>query len=94
MLKEFFAVIGVLALTVFALALLFTGLNMLYDFIWDKRYEYTYKHRFDKSPTAKCYCIDCNHYDAGYCYFRPEKVTTVNSWFCSNASPKPRERVR
>ena len=93
MLKEFFAVIGVFTLAAFAFALLFNGLNMLYDFIWDKRYEYTYKHRFDKSPTAKCYCIDCKYYDAGYCYFRPDKVTTVNSWFCSNASPKPRERV-
>lgn len=94
MLKEFFAVIGVLTLAAFAFALLFNGLNMLWEFICDKRYEYTYKHRFDKSPTAKCYCIDCKYYDTGYCYFRPEKVTTVGNWFCSNASPKPRERVR
>ena len=33
MLKEFFAVIGVFTLAAFAFALLFNGLNMLYDFI-------------------------------------------------------------
>ena len=28
------------------------------------------KHRFDKPPTAKCYCIDCSSYDreTGKCY--------------------------
>lgn len=27
-----------------------------------QRYTYQYKHRFDKPPTAACYCKDCVHH--------------------------------
>ena len=32
------------------------------DYIGRKKYEYKRKHRFDKPPTAKCYCKDCRNF--------------------------------
>ena len=32
------------------------------DWIKYKKYEYKKKHRFNKPPTAKCYCKDCRNF--------------------------------
>lgn len=49
---------------------------------------YTIKHRFDKPPTAKCYCKDCTrHDDNGKCY-KFEGYYTADNWFCWDADPK------
>lgn len=37
--------------------------NWLRRSIGTAKYVYRCKHRFDKSPTAKCYCIDCTYYN-------------------------------
>lgn len=52
------------------------------------------KHRFDKPPTAKCYCIDC----ANKIYITSSKCNecpitgryVADEWFCSDARPKTR----
>lgn len=54
---------------------------------------YRYKHRFDKPPTAKCYCIDCRRHDndTKRCYrFKYESgyQCTADNWFCWDAEPK------
>ena len=54
-----------------------------------KRWEYKFKHRFDKKPVAKCYCKDCKYFEekAEKCtFFRNWYV--LDNWFCSNAKPK------
>lgn len=45
------------------------------------------KHRFNKPPTAKCYCIDCaRHSEDGRCG-KFEGWYTGDSWFCWDAEP-------
>lgn len=51
--------------------------------------KYQQKHRFDKSPTAKCYCIDCK-YRAEYkeCHVFGGSFKVADDWFCWKAEPK------
>lgn len=66
---------------------------LIHDYIVDAiehaKYKYKYKHRFDKPPTAKCYCKDCAKWN-------PENETCgdfynnrkmADNWFCCFASP-------
>ena len=60
---EFLALIGAVAsLAIIGCMLAFAWMYLL-EFIDKAKYKYRYKHRFDKSPTAKCYCIDCRYHD-------------------------------
>lgn len=58
---------------------------------------YIIKHRFDKPPTAKCFCIDCKHHsnETNRCYRFGETTKeyrcTADNWFCWEA--EPREKV-
>lgn len=54
---------------------------------------YQYKHRFDKPPTAKCYCNDCEYHatnskcnNVTWC----DKYTPDNG-FCYEAIPRKRK---
>ena len=52
--------------------------------------KYAIKHRFDKPPKAKCYCVDCKrHGEDGRCY-KFERWITADNWFCWDADPKER----
>lgn len=59
--------------------------------IEDFKWKYKYKHRFDNPPTAKCYCIDCCHYEINSkrClrYYDLGLYKSDNS-FCSEAVPR------
>ena len=60
---EFLALIGAVAsLAVIGCMLAFAWMYLL-EFIDEAKFKYRYKHRFDKPPTAKCYCIDCGYHD-------------------------------
>ena len=56
------------------------------------KYNYRVKHRFDKPPTAKCYCRDCMRHDneSGRCYKFKEWLT-ADCWFCWDAEPRKKE---
>ena len=58
---------------------------------WVKRRVYLYKckHRFDKTPTAKCYCRDCKNHSvtSNRCY-KFDGWNTANDWFCWDAEPR------
>ncbi|MEG2079910.1 hypothetical protein [Chryseobacterium sp.] len=61
----------------------------LKDCIVKLRRRYQYKHRFDKPPIAKCYCVDCKWYSEKYkkcCKF--DRWATSDNWFCWDATPK------
>ena len=62
--------------------------NLIHDCIKHFKWEYKYKHRFDKSPTAKCYCKDCKYYcENGDCM--SHRYWKVNeAWFCWAAEPR------
>ena len=65
------------------------ALDELDGFIYRKKRDYQYKHRFDKPPKAKCYCIDCVSYRDGYCHLHRFRI--ADNWFCRNAMPRDRE---
>lgn len=46
------------------------------------------KHRFDKKPIEKCYCVDCAYYDkdCGMCYQFDQYVK--DNGFCYKAEPR------
>ena len=52
-----------------------------------KRKEYEYKHRFDKSPTAECYCVDCWYRDNENSKCRRYQLYVADDWFCKDAMP-------
>lgn len=51
--------------------------------------QYRIKHRFDKPPTAKCYCRDCNKWEpeTGKCYDHCNSRLMADNWFCYSAEP-------
>lgn len=77
----------------FVIGMLITALliviDSIKDKISDKKRRYQIEHRFDKPPTAKCYCIDCEHYNKEYgkCYhFMVNHIH--DDYFCSEAAPR------
>ena len=51
-------------------------------------YSQKVKHRFDKPPTAKCYCVDCKmHSENGRCG-KFDGWSTADNWFCWDAIPR------
>lgn len=89
--------IGIACLGLFALLLCANAFDAIKDFIRRKRYEYKRKHRFDKQPIAKCYCVDCKFAKEinGGCYICT--IDNINhrcdDWFCADGDPRiqPRE---
>lgn len=90
---EFLIFLGTIFLIVLVIGVLwalYAGFKELIDkAVW----RYRYKHRFDKPPTAKCYCIDCKRHnnETGRCYrFKYESgyQCTADNWFCWEAEPK------
>lgn len=78
-------------------------LGCLFAWIQDKINEaifaYRYKHRFDKSPTAKCYCKDCQlHGDPNVpanrnlCRLPGSSRYTPDNGFCYEAEPRRMKR--
>lgn len=82
----FIGFIGTLA-TIFGLIILLV--SYIKDVIRDYKRKYQQKHRFDKPPTAKCYCIDCkyrNEYEE--CNVLGGSFKVADDWFCWKAEPK------
>jgi hypothetical protein len=92
------AFVGVITIASLACLLVACALGSFKEFIEGKRYDYQLKHRFDKPPTAKCYCKDCSHW-----HWEPENIGTcpeggtcdegftnkkmADCWFCCFANP-------
>ena len=91
MLIEILALIGAVAsLAVIGCMLAFAWMYLL-EFIDEAKHKYRYKHRFDKPPTAKCYCIDCKYHDneRGRCNSFGEFI--ADNCFCWKADPRKKE---
>ena len=86
-----FALLGEATAIAIAFGLVAIAVMSIKEKIERVRWKCTYKHRFDKPPTAKCYCRDCKrHGEDGKCY-KFEKWTTADNWFCWDAEPKDKE---
>ena len=51
------------------------------------------KHRFDKPPTAECYCKDCRLHGKDNQCFKFNGWRTADEWFCWDAEPKDKHRI-
>ena len=50
--------------------------------IGELKYKYECKHRFDKPPIARCYCIDCTYYSIWFYLFKQySKMNKTSSLF-------------
>lgn len=82
-----FAIIGVWAIACIIFVLLYCfeqwAVGKLDDYRWKKKY----KNRFNRSPTAECFCNDCIRYDrkGNYCRFFEHYTPDVG--FCYRADP-------
>ena len=63
------------------------------DLISNIRYKYKIKHRFDKPPTAECYCKDCSMHGEDNQCFKFNGWRTADEWFCWDAEPKDRHCI-
>lgn len=94
---EILALIGAIASLAIIVGMLAFAWMYLEEFIDNAKYKYRYKHRFDKPPTAKCYCIDCGYHDnkngrcSGLGEFTSGYKYTEDNWFCYNADPRKKE---
>lgn len=92
--SEFLEWLGVVSLCIL-LSLAVIGIySVLYEWFNDLKRYYIIKHRFNKPPTAKCYCKDCKYHDdeTKVCY-RFGKTTgeyrcTADHWFCWEAEAR------
>jgi len=95
--KDIFALIGAIATIAIVGSIVMCAIVYLKECIDNLMRYYRIKHRFDKPPTAKCYCVDCNHHDkeTGRCWRFGETTgeyrCTADNWFCWEAEPRKKE---
>ena len=91
---EFLCAIGFFALAAVVIIAICITFEELTDKIEAFKWKYKREHRFDKPPTAKCYCKDCIYYrqrnEYGKC--ENDQINKLwykeDSWFCKDASPR------
>lgn len=92
---KIFIAIGIATVTVFGFMILMLVVDFILNEIHEAVWVYKYRHRFDKPPTAACYCFDCkfhgNDVDLTRCTNRKDVILqTADEWFCQAAEPKER----
>ena len=87
MLINMFALFGASALICGVMIILYMFYDWLKVRILDHRRIWRYKHRFNKKPIAKCYCIDCLDYDEEYKFCRDLGRYVTDDKFCCWGKP-------
>lgn len=84
-----FTIIGILCTITALIMVIMVLIERIKDIIDHYKRKYQQKHRFDKPPTAKCYCIDCK-YRTEYeeCCVLGGCFKVADNWFCWKAEPK------
>ena len=86
---DFFTAVGVFVIMAMIVAMLLAVIYAIRQFIRERIWIYKYNHRFDKPPTAKCYCKDCSFYgdftNRRLC--RKHKECFADDFFCKDADP-------
>ena len=64
--------------------------DAILELVKELKGRYRVKHRFDKKPTAACYCVDCVKWnpDNGDCFDHCNSRRMADNWFCCFAVPK------
>ncbi len=87
--KEFLSIIGAATIMVLAGFIAIMAVQAITEGVKKLKYHYEVKHRFNKPPTAKCYCRDCKfHGEDGKCYNFVSKHNTNDSWYCALAEER------
>ena len=90
--RDMFSIIGIVYTLIIVFVLITITLGYINDYIIGVKHRYQRKHRFDKPPTAKCYCIDCENYssweDDDHICFAHNGWHVADNWFCWSATPK------
>lgn len=90
--------IGLVTLTLLVGVILGLIIVTIWDRILKLIHIYKRKHRFDKPPTAKCYCKDCAYHgilmpNGCECPGR-KNYYSPDDGFCHEAKPKEREKSK
>lgn len=87
--KDFFIAMGITCTFVFGCVFLCFIFMLIKSGITYLINRYRVKHRFNKKPLPKCYCIDCvnSHTDQNGRYCPRVKKYVANNWFCWEAEP-------
>ena len=82
---DFFAICGVLFVSLIVTCLVIIAVA----FIRDAIHKRIIKHRFSKTPTAKCFCRDCKKWNPGdgECSDPCNSRHMNEAWFCCFADP-------
>lgn len=87
-----FTFIGMMFILMAIILCLFELKKYIKDQIEMAKYRHKRKHRFDKPPTAKCYCKDCRSYEVNEgqssCYCSAFGHYMDDDQFCSLAYPR------
>lgn len=90
---EAMAIVGGITTLIVVIFLSLMAFLWIGDFIERQKYAYKVKHRFDKPPKAKCYCIDCAFRDEKT-YCKVHKSYTADNYFCRTGIPRRKEEVK
>lgn len=90
-LKDIVFLVGTCGISLIVAITIVTAKEAISDWIAKKKWEYKYKHRFDKKPLAKCYCKDCDYYYYEQCNYWGKRLGVNEDDFCSRAIPKERD---
>lgn len=81
------AFLGAAALIITVGAIIYIAYFLAKEKIKEVRYNYHQKHRFDKPPTADCWCRDCIYLEGHKCRYM--KCDVGERCFCWRARPIP-----
>ena len=81
------AVVGAGGVVVLVICVVALWIDNLKSFIDAKKYERKRKHRFDKPPTAPCYCIDCVYREYNGLCSKGTINHSCDAWFCADGKP-------
>lgn len=85
---EFLATLGGAVLLTIIIVVVILAMFAFENFIKKKRRAYKIKHRFDKPPKAKCYCIDCVSWNRNSSRCDNFDRYMADNWFCWDAEPR------
>lgn len=86
------AMFGATCAIVFGFFIVYGLVCGLKELITHLKWQYKYKHRFDKPPTAACYCKDCKrHNNENQECYKFKGWRTADNWFCWDAYPLERD---
>lgn len=90
--RDVFSAIGIVYTLVILIVLAVIAWYYITDYLLGMKHRYRQKHRFDKPPTAECYCVDCENYssweDDNHICVAHNGWYVADDWFCWSATPK------